>query len=114
MIAALRQLAASAGRDESDEIFLEQLRTHDPESLELALRNVPRWIFEDVPSAFAQLGFRAVVIGWDNDPIHPLQTAKDIAAAAGAELIELDQVQVFTDRALLGRTLLGALARTPA
>jgi pimeloyl-ACP methyl ester carboxylesterase len=114
LITALRKLAASVGRDESDEVFLEELRSHDPESLELALRNVPRWIFDDVPSAFAQLGFRVVVIGWDNDPIHPLQTAKDIAAAAGVELIELDQVKVFTDRALLGRTLLNSLAKTPA
>jgi pimeloyl-ACP methyl ester carboxylesterase len=114
LIAALRRLAASTGRDESDEVFLEELRTHDPESLELALRNVPRWIIEDVPSACSELGFRVVVIGWDNDPIHPLQTAKDIAAAARVELIELDQVQAFTDRGLLGRTLLGTLSRTPA
>ncbi len=114
LIAALRQLAASAGRDESDEIFLEGLRSHDPNSLELALRNVPRWIFEDVPSAFSEFGFRVVAIGWDNDPIHPLQTAKDIATSAGVDLIELDQVEVFTDRGLLGRTLLDTLNRAPA
>jgi len=114
LIAALRHLAASAGRDESDEIFLEKLRTHDPDSLELALRNVPRWVLEDVPSAFSELDFRIVVIGWDNDPIHPLQCAKDIAAVAGVDLIELDQIDVFTDRGLLGRTLLASLTKAPA
>ncbi len=114
LIAALRQLAASAGRDESDEVFLEQLRSHDPNSLELALRNVPRWILEDVPSAFSELGFRVVVIGWDYDPIHPLQTAKDIASTAAVDLIELDQVEAFTDRGLLGRTLLDSLTKASA
>ncbi len=114
LIAALRQFATAAGRDESDEVFLEQLKTHDTVSLELALRNVPRWIFDDVPSAFSDLGHRVVVIGWDNDPIHPLQTAKDIAAAAGVELIELDQVQVFADRELFGKVLLDSLSKAPA
>jgi pimeloyl-ACP methyl ester carboxylesterase len=114
LIAALKKLAANVGRDESDEIFLEQLRSHDPGSLELALRSVPRWILEDVPSAFAGVGCRVVVIGWDHDPIHPLQTANEIAAAAGVDLIELDQVEAFTDHGLLGRTLLGSLTKASA
>ncbi|MEX2538597.1 MAG: alpha/beta fold hydrolase [Actinomycetota bacterium] len=114
LIAALRQFATSMGRDESDEVFLSELKSHDPASLELALRNVPRWILDDVPSAFADLPFRVVVFGWDNDPIHPLQTAKDMAASARVDLIELDSVEAFTDRTLLGRLLHDALEKAPA
>ena len=89
--------------------FAEGLRVHDPLSLECALRTVPRWVMHDVPSGFEDLPFPVVVVGWDGDPIHPLQTAKDIAAAAGVELIQEDPAAVQTDRTLLGRRLTSAL-----
>jgi 3-oxoadipate enol-lactonase len=106
LIALLRKLAADMGRAEQDEIFLEQLRTHDEASIECALRTVPRWILPDVPEAFTGFGFPVVVVGWDDDPIHPLDTAKDIAAAAKAELLQLDQDAIFGDRELFGSKLL--------
>ncbi len=109
LIALLRKLTADMGRDEEDVIFLEQLRTHDPASIECALRSVPRWILPDVPSAFADFDFPVVVIGWENDPIHPFQTAKDVAAAAGVELVEADQTVVMGDRELFGTLLLEVL-----
>jgi pimeloyl-ACP methyl ester carboxylesterase len=114
LTSALRQLATSAGRDQSDEVFLEELKKHDPASLELALRTVPRWILKDVPSACGGLPFRVVVYGWDEDPIHPLQTARDMAAAAGVDLVELNATDTFTDRTLLGRLLLDSLTKAPA
>jgi pimeloyl-ACP methyl ester carboxylesterase len=109
LIELLRQLAADMGREQEDDIFLDQLRSHDPASIECALRSVPRWILPDVPAAFADFPFPVIVLGWDNDPIHPLQTAKDVAAAAGVDLIEADQSVVFGDRELFGKLLLGAL-----
>jgi pimeloyl-ACP methyl ester carboxylesterase len=106
LVAVLRKLTADMGREEEDVIFLEQLRTHDPASIECALRSVPRWILPDVPSAFADFDFPVYVVGWDDDPIHPLQTAKDVAAAAGVDLIEADQSVVMGDRELFGKLLL--------
>jgi pimeloyl-ACP methyl ester carboxylesterase len=109
LIALLRQLASDMGRETEDVIFLDELRTHDAASIECALRSVPRWILPDVPRAFADLPFPVLVLGWDNDPIHPLQTAKDCAASAGVELIEADQQVVMGDRELFGKLLLEAL-----
>jgi pimeloyl-ACP methyl ester carboxylesterase len=106
LIALLRKLAVDMDRADQDEIFLEQLRSHDEASIECALRTVARWILPDVPQAFAGFGFPVVVIGWDADPIHPFGTAKDIAAAARAELLQLDQEVIFGDRELFGRRLL--------
>jgi 3-oxoadipate enol-lactonase len=113
-ITTLRQLTESMGRVEQDEVFLEQLRTHDEASLENALRTVPRWIFDDVPSAFAHFDFPVLVLGWEDDPIHPMQTARDIAAAAGVSVIEMDQDEALSDRTTLGRLLAQQLASAPA
>jgi pimeloyl-ACP methyl ester carboxylesterase len=109
LIELLRKFTADMGREEEDVIFIEQLRTHDPVSIECALRSVPRWILPEVPSAFATFDFPVIVVGWDNDPIHPLQRAKDVAAAARVELIEADQAVVLGDRELFGKLLLEAL-----
>lgn len=111
LIAMLVQLAGHMGREEQDEIFHEQLRTHDEASIECALRAVPRWILPDVPSAFAAMPFPVVVVAWDDDPIHPLDTAKDIAAAAKTELLLLDADTVLADRESFGRKLLEVLPR---
>ncbi len=92
--------------------FAEGLRVHDPKSLECALRSVSRWVMDDVPSGYADLPFPVVVVGMDNDPIHPLQTARDVAAVARVNLIEGDPVAVANDRAATGRLLAKALAAT--
>jgi pimeloyl-ACP methyl ester carboxylesterase len=108
-IQTLRRLTESmSGR--VDETFLDEVCTHDPASLETALRAVPRWILDDVPSAFASLRFPVVVMGWNDDPIHPLETAKDLAAAAGVELIQLDQATALAEPTTLGRVLVEQLA----
>jgi pimeloyl-ACP methyl ester carboxylesterase len=101
-------VGAGAG-DEARE-FAEGLRAHEPESLECALRTVARWRMADVPSGFAAFEFPVIVVGQDNDPVHPLQTARDVADAAGVELIEADPVALQRDRTELGRLLVNALA----
>lgn len=110
LIEMLRRFTASQGRMEEDPVFIDGLRSHDPGSIECALRSVPRWILPDVPAAFASLAFPIVVVGWDDDPIHPLQTARDVAEAADVDLIEADQETVFGDPELFGKLLLFALA----
>ncbi len=113
LIALLRQLTGDAGG--RDEVFEEQLRTHDEASIECALRSVPRWILPDVPSAFGSMGsFPVIVIGWENDPIHPIDTAVDIARAAGVDMLLLEQDAVFADRAEFGRSLLAFMETAKA
>ena len=105
-------ITGSGGTPETAEEFAEALRVHDPASLECALRSVSRWVMADVPSGFAELPFPVIVVGMAGDPIHPLQTAKDVADAAGVELIEGDPAAVQADRAATGRLLAQALAAT--
>ena len=97
----------------TDDIFLEQLRTHDAASLEVALRAVSRWILDDVPAAFSDLPFPVLVLGWDDDPVHPLQDARDVADAAGVDLIEIDRSALDVPERL-GRVLVGAISRVAA
>jgi pimeloyl-ACP methyl ester carboxylesterase len=103
-------LVGNGAGDEARE-FAEALRVHDPASLECALRAVPRWRMADVPSAYAGLRFPVIVAGQDNDPVHPLQTARDVAAAAGVGLIELDPMEAQRDRSAVGRRLSVALSQ---
>ena len=114
LIEMLRTFMENMGRSEADQIFIAELRTHDASSIELALRNVPRWILPDVPSAFANFPFPVIVQGWDADPIHPLQTARDIADVAGIEVLELEQNTVIDDRAVAGRAIAERLASVRA
>jgi pimeloyl-ACP methyl ester carboxylesterase len=110
LIETLNVFMENMGRSQADHVFIAELRTHDPMSIELALRNVPRWILSDVPSAFASFSFPVLVQGWDDDPIHPIQTARDIADAAGVELLHLDQNAVIDDRSVAGRAIAERLA----
>ena len=55
LVAILRKFTGEAGRAPSDDLFLEQLRTHDQASIECALRSVPRWVLPDYPSAFTDV-----------------------------------------------------------
>ncbi len=112
-IETLRKISASMG-GEPDEAFFTGLRTHDPASLECALRTVPRWILPDVPSGFATLDFPIFAIGWHNDPIHPFETAAEIARTAGVDVIEFDQTTTLSDPPALGRLLVELLAKVRA
>jgi 3-oxoadipate enol-lactonase len=109
LIALLRQLTRDLGREDDDEVFLDELRTHDEASLECALRTVPRWILPDVPKAFATMPFPVVVCAWDNDPVHPLELAEEIAAVAQVDVVALDQDAILADREAFGRRLLEVL-----
>jgi pimeloyl-ACP methyl ester carboxylesterase len=104
LIETITEFAVQMGRPGPDLAFHDELRSHrDPSSIELALRTVPNWCIEDIPSALASFPFPVIVQGWDNDPIHPLPFAKECASAAGVELLELDQNDVIDDRTAAGR-----------
>jgi 3-oxoadipate enol-lactonase len=100
-----REFAIEMGAAEADLARIEELRAHNAASLECAYRSVSRWVMPDFPSALAGVPFPVIVIGWDNDQVHPLSTAKAAAAAAGVELIQLEFAEIVSDRALLGRIL---------
>lgn len=111
LIATLTEFDAQMGRPEPDRAFYDELRSHrDPTSIELALRTVPRWCIADIPSAFATFRFPVLVQGWDDDPIHPFAFAKECAAAARVELLELVQTDVIDDRRAAGRAYAERLA----
>jgi pimeloyl-ACP methyl ester carboxylesterase len=110
LISTLDEFMVQMGRTEPDEVFRAELRTHDPASIELALRNVPNWCIPDIPSAFATFPFPVIVQGWDGDPIHPLPFAQECAGAAGIDLLLLDQNDVIDDRAAAGRALADRLS----
>jgi hypothetical protein len=112
-VATLRKLGDDAGAP-IDDLFLEQLMRHDTKSLETALRSVPRWILDDVPSGYAGVPYPVIVIGWDDDPIHPLQTAKDIASVAAVELIESEIGIAREDPSRFGRLILDAIGAVRA
>lgn len=114
LIAALLRFAQDGGRDRSDDLFVEQLRTHDAASIECALRSVPRWVLPHVPEAFAGLPFPVVVMGWEDDPIHPIEITRDIAGSIGGDYIALDQDEVFAEPTAFGRSLVSALATASA
>ena len=104
LIETITEFGVQMGRPEPDLAFHDELRSHrDPSSIELALRTVPNWCIPDVPSALGTFPFPVIVQGWDDDPIHPLAFAKQCAAAAGVELLELDQNAVMDDRGAAGR-----------
>jgi pimeloyl-ACP methyl ester carboxylesterase len=85
--------------------FLDDLRLHDPESLECALRNVPRWIFEDAEAEFASLDLPVIVVCWDGDYIHPIETGRSTARAAGVDPIEVEYAKVQADPLLVATLL---------
>ena len=89
--------------------FLDDLRLHDPKSLECALRSVPRWTFDDFPEAFETFSFPVHVVCWDGDYIHPLHVGHDAAEAAGVEAMELDYLAVQSDPMFVSTILADAL-----
>jgi pimeloyl-ACP methyl ester carboxylesterase len=89
----MRQLGAT----DEQIAFLDDLRLHDPKSLECALRTVPRWTFTDGPSEIASFDFPVIVVCWDGDYIHPLDTGRAVAAPANVTPIETDFAAVQAD-----------------
>ena len=89
---------------------LEDLRKHDPASLECALRTVPLWVLPGVPGRLATLEAPVEVVGWRGDPVHPFEVAEATAAVSPrARLVVVDMVQALGDPAAVGRALLAAL-----
>ena len=115
LIETIAEFGVQMGRPEPDLAFQDELRSHrDPSSIEVALRTVPSWCIADIPSALGTFPFPVVVQGWDNDPIHPLAFAKQCAAAAGVDLLELDQNDVMDDRTTAGRAYVQRLQAVAA
>jgi pimeloyl-ACP methyl ester carboxylesterase len=90
--------------------FLEDLRLHDPKSLECALRSVPRWTFDDFPKAFGSFDFPVHVVCWDGDYIHPLDVGRAAAEAAGVQPMEVDYLAVSNDPMFVADVLAERLA----
>ena len=105
----VRQFLAQMGATEEQMTLLDDLRKHDPKSLECALRSVPRWTFADMPSAFESFPFPVVVVCWDGDYIHPLEVGRSVAHAAGVEPIEPEFLNVQSDLLLVATLLSKAL-----
>jgi pimeloyl-ACP methyl ester carboxylesterase len=62
--------------------------SHDPASLATALRTVPDWLaFADL-SVVASLTQPACILAWENDPLHPIELARRIAALMPAARLE--------------------------
>lgn len=112
LITQQKELLAQLGVPQESIDRVDDLRVHDPKSLELAVRHVPKWLFPDIPSAYATFPFPVVVIGWPDDPIHPVAVAQLVADAVPTELITLDFQEVQSDQALIGRVMLDAIGAT--
>ncbi len=97
LIALWTKFMTEVGATPEQLAFLEDLRLHDPKSLECALRNVPRWIFANAVADFASFDFPVVVVCWDGDHIHPLDRGRATAAAANVDPIEVDFAKVQAD-----------------
>lgn len=97
VIALWREFLAQVGAGEDQLAFLDDLRLHDPKSLECALRSVPRWTLPDMPDAFASFDFPVIVVCWDGDYIHPLEVGRGVANAAKIDPIEVDFQAVQSD-----------------
>jgi pimeloyl-ACP methyl ester carboxylesterase len=79
--------------------------SHDPASLAVALRTVPDWLaFVDL-SVIASLTQPTCVLAWGNDPLHPIELARQIAALMPAARLETiaSQSALFADPPLAGR-----------
>src|SRR4029077_20772093 len=65
LIELWKKFMTQVGATEDQLAFLDDLRLHDPKSLECALRNVPRWVFGNAAREFASFDFPVVVVCWD-------------------------------------------------
>ena len=90
LISLLQTMAEQRGA-EPDPVRAETRCHNNQASLELALRNVPRWVMEDMPFALRDMPFPVVVFGWDKmtSSIHCRPPRR--CAAAGVTLIEFGE-----------------------
>jgi pimeloyl-ACP methyl ester carboxylesterase len=82
----------------------EMHRSHDPASLATACRACIEWLTDDIAQAGA-LAVPACVIGWPNDPLHPLELAQRLTATLPrARLVTLPAVSaIFAEPGAVGR-----------
>jgi pimeloyl-ACP methyl ester carboxylesterase len=58
----------------------EKFRSHPPASLATALQTVPDWrVFSDL-SVVSRLTCPVCLVAWENDPLHPIELARRLAA----------------------------------
>ncbi len=80
-----------------------RLTIHRPEPLATALRVVPRWIVFDGDADLRRLPSTHVV-GWPEDPLHPLDLARRVAAVTGGTFgLAPGLTAVVTDPASVAR-----------
>jgi pimeloyl-ACP methyl ester carboxylesterase len=82
--------------------------SHDPRSLATAFASVSQWVLFDDLARLADLDVPTVVTGLENDTMHPLALAKEIAEALPrAELAVVNAgLKSFSDPAMVGRGML--------
>lgn len=59
----------------------EKFRSHQPMSLATALQTVPDWRVLSDLSVVSRLTCPVCLVGWENDPLHPIELARQLAAA---------------------------------
>lgn len=93
------------------EVLVRDWPSHDPASLAAALTALDG---AQAPTSteLSELPVPLALVGWPDDPGHPLAVARDWArVATRAHLVETSLVDVEDDRAALGRAALTALRR---
>jgi pimeloyl-ACP methyl ester carboxylesterase len=72
-----------AGSSEQDaQRDCQYLREFDPDSFLCVIRSCMRWVMPEVPEKVAELSVPVAVVGWPDDPVHPMWLAAEIARAA--------------------------------
>jgi pimeloyl-ACP methyl ester carboxylesterase len=87
--------------------------SHDPASLAVALRTVPDWLTLPDLSVVASLTQPACVLAWENDPLHPIELAREIASLMPTARLETiaSQSTLFADPPAAGRIYRSFLGR---
>lgn len=83
----------------------DMLSAHDPASLATALKAVAHWAPFTDPSVVAQLARPVCIVAWEQDPLHPIELARCLAATLpDAKLRMMAPLPaLFRDPAQVGR-----------
>lgn len=111
--AAARQSSQLGWSPELIAIVADLFRSHDAASLAVALQTVPLWQPLADLSALAALQMPCGILAWEQDPVHPIELARRMAAAMPhATLMTMAPLPaLFLDPPEVGRRYLQFLER---
>jgi pimeloyl-ACP methyl ester carboxylesterase len=103
--AAVRQRTQFNWSPELVALIAELFRSHDTASLATALQTVPQWLPLPDLGVLAALQMPCCILAWEQDPVHPMDLARRIAAALPrATLLSMDPLPaLFLDPPEVGR-----------